>query len=47
MAEPPGPVLVVIPTYEERDNLGPTLDMGRNTSDAPIDEKGGAPIVLL
>jgi dolichol-phosphate mannosyltransferase len=25
MAEPPGPVLVVIPTYEERDNLGPTL----------------------
>src|SRR4051794_35675725 len=22
MAEPPGPVLVVIPTYEERDNLG-------------------------
>ena len=25
MAELPGPVLVVIPTYEERDNLGPTL----------------------
>ena len=25
MAEPPGPVLVVIPTYEERENLGPTL----------------------
>ncbi len=25
MAEPPGPVLVVIPTYDERDNLGPTM----------------------
>ncbi len=25
MAEPPGPVLVVIPTYDERDNLGPVL----------------------
>ncbi len=25
MAEPPGPVLVVIPTYEERENLGPAL----------------------
>jgi dolichol-phosphate mannosyltransferase len=25
MAEPGGPVLVVIPTYEERDNLGPVV----------------------
>jgi dolichol-phosphate mannosyltransferase len=25
MAEPAGPVLVVIPTYEERDNLGPVV----------------------
>lgn len=25
MAEPPGPVLVVIPTYNERENLGPIL----------------------
>jgi dolichol-phosphate mannosyltransferase len=25
MAEPTGPVLVVIPTYDERDNLGPVL----------------------
>jgi dolichol-phosphate mannosyltransferase len=25
MAEPRGPVLVVIPTYEERDNLGPVV----------------------
>ncbi|MEJ8280791.1 polyprenol monophosphomannose synthase [Pseudonocardia spirodelae] len=25
MAAPPGPVLVVVPTYEERDNLGPAL----------------------
>jgi dolichol-phosphate mannosyltransferase len=25
MAEPPGPVLVVIPTYEERENLGPIV----------------------
>ena len=25
MAEPTGPVLVVIPTYEERDNIGPVL----------------------
>ncbi|MBP2368292.1 polyprenol monophosphomannose synthase [Pseudonocardia parietis] len=25
MAEPPGPVLVVVPTYEERENLGPAV----------------------
>ncbi|MFP5069938.1 polyprenol monophosphomannose synthase [Pseudonocardia nantongensis] len=25
MAEPPGPVLVVVPTYDERENLGPAL----------------------
>ncbi|MCW0215519.1 MAG: polyprenol monophosphomannose synthase [Pseudonocardia sp.] len=25
MAEPPGPVLVVIPTYDERENLGPIV----------------------
>ncbi|GAA1832185.1 polyprenol monophosphomannose synthase [Pseudonocardia ailaonensis] len=25
MAEPPGPVLVVIPTYQERENIGPVI----------------------
>lgn len=25
MAEPPGPVLVVVPTYQERENLGPAV----------------------
>ena len=25
MVEPPGPVLVVVPTYDERENLGPAV----------------------
>ena len=31
----------------ERENLSATLDLGRNESDVPLDEKGAAPLVSL